>query len=277
MLAVVGSAFAGLLLLDHHGISPAKDAVHQLCGTGEDSGCEQVSRSRFSSLAGFSVAGIGFFFYGSILLLLALALVSPEPVQESAGVLSFVLFGVALFLDVVLLGIQAFAIGAYCKLCLGTYVVNVLALLALLPAASRLPALAKTLLRGEGRSLLSVWAMGSLLLFFGVASLDQALASAEQPASLLGQVAKPAPSPAAPNGESDAGALDDDVIHRAGRDRNGAAHDRYVGAGRVRQHRQTGSRARKSPSAHHGSPGNRRRPPEIQRLPGGEGRPPVRG
>jgi protein-disulfide isomerase/uncharacterized membrane protein len=197
MFAVVGTALAGLLLLDHHGVGPAKDAVHQLCGAGEESGCDQVSQSRFSSLGGFSVAGIGLLFYASVLLLLALALVSPAPLQETVGAVTFALFGAALFLDVVLFAIQAFAIGAYCKLCIGTYLVNVLALVALLPSAPKLAGL-RTIAGGGVRSVVSVWAMGSLLLLFGIGSLDQALASItdSRAGSLLGSVVEAHPKAA---------------------------------------------------------------------------------
>jgi protein-disulfide isomerase/uncharacterized membrane protein len=197
MLAVVGSALAGLLLLDHHGIGPAKDAVQKLCGAGEESGCDRVAQSRFSSVGGFSVAGLGLLFYASVLLLLALALVSPAATEENLATLGLVLFGVALFLDVVLFGVQAFAIGAYCKLCIGTYVVNLLALVALAPLASRVASLAKSLASGEARSAASVWAMGSLLLLFGLGSLDQALASVaqQQHANLLGSAQEAPPRP----------------------------------------------------------------------------------
>lgn len=206
MLAVVGSALSGLLLLDHHGVDPARDAVHRLCGAGEDSGCEQVAQSRFSSLGGFSVAGIGLLFYASVLLLLALALVSPTPAQGTLGALALVLFGSAVFLDFLLFGIQALAIGAYCELCLGTYLVNFLALVALLPAASGLASLGKTLFGGEARSAVSVWAMGSLVLLFAIGSLDLALAAVagQRGANLLGTAAaaqtlpRPAPDPPSP-------------------------------------------------------------------------------
>jgi protein-disulfide isomerase/uncharacterized membrane protein len=195
-LAVVGGALSGLLLLDHHGVGPAKDAVHQLCGAEQESGCEAVSQSRFSSLGPFSLAAVGLFFYGSTLLLLALALVSTEPAQESARALSFALFGAAILVDVVLFAIQAFSIGAYCKLCLATYLVNFLALALLLPKERKLPAPGK-LFGGEARPVSSVWAMGSLLLLFGVGSLDQALASAAAAsgpgANLLGEATPPGP------------------------------------------------------------------------------------
>jgi protein-disulfide isomerase/uncharacterized membrane protein len=192
LLALAGAALSGLLLFDYHGVGPAGATVDRLCGAGDESGCEQVSRSRFSSLGALSLAGLGLAFYASVLLLLALALVLGEPARASAAGLALVLFGAAVLVDLVLLGLQAFSIGAYCGLCVATYAVNLAALAVLLPARSKLAGVV------QGRELrpFAVWALGSLVLLVGVGAFDRALGSRPAPAaSLLGEAAQPPPPP----------------------------------------------------------------------------------
>jgi protein-disulfide isomerase/uncharacterized membrane protein len=195
LLAFVGAVLSGLLLFDHYGVGSAQATVHQLCGTGEDSGCYLVSHSQYSTLGSFSLAAVGVFFYGSMLLLLALGLVSSDSVRDAVGGLSLVAFGAALAVDVLLFGIQAFAIGAYCRLCLATYAVNLAAVAALLPARSKI---ASVMAQGEIRRALSFWAVGAVVVAIAVLAVDDALASAalREQKSLLGAGGEPAPPPA---------------------------------------------------------------------------------
>ena len=74
LFACAGAFLSGLLLFDHHGVGLAQTAVHQLCGTGEDSGCFLVSHSQYSTLGSFSLASVGVFFYASMLVLLGFGL-----------------------------------------------------------------------------------------------------------------------------------------------------------------------------------------------------------
>jgi len=188
LLALIGGALSGLLVLEHYGIGSATATVDQLCGADSDSGCEQVAESPYSSVGNLSVAGVGLFFYASMLFLLALALVAPESVRGAAAALALALFGLAIVTDLGLFLLQVFAIGALCKLCIGTYVVNIGAFLALFPAIRRLSTVKPSLIEGEGRRALVVWALGSIVLFSTVGALERALASGSEPAvSLLGE------------------------------------------------------------------------------------------
>jgi serine/threonine-protein kinase len=198
LLALAGGALSGLLLFDHHGVGAAAAAVDGLCGTEEESGCDEVSQSPYSSVGQLSVAAVGIAFYGSVLLLLALGLVAPDGVRESVAGLALAVFGAALVADVVLLLLQTFAIGAYCRLCIATYAVNAASFAVLFPAKARFRALPETLVRGEGRRSLVVWALGSLVVLVGVAAIDRGFASgpSEPPANLLGEA--PPPPPLAP-------------------------------------------------------------------------------
>ncbi|HSF15695.1 MAG TPA: vitamin K epoxide reductase family protein [Vicinamibacteria bacterium] len=197
LLAAAGSFLSGLLLLDHYGVASASGVVDQACGPEEESGCDRVSQSRFSSVGEFSVAGIGLVFYASAFFLAALALVATDAVRSAASALALLLVGAALVVDMVLLGVQVFEIGAFCSLCLATYVVNLGALLVLSPARRFVSSLGKTLFGSEGRPALLVWVAGSLALLIFVGFVEQGLASAAAATeiTLLGGPIAPAEEP----------------------------------------------------------------------------------
>ena len=197
LAALVGGALSGLLMFDHHGVGAAETAVQQICGEDDTSGCNQVSQSRYSTLGGFSLGGLGLVYYSSLAFLGALALVASESVRNAAAALAFGIVVAALAADLGLFGIQAFVIGAFCSLCLATYGVNIVAALLLFPWSSKLNSIKTTLLGGEGSRAFAVWALGSLVFFVSVLSFDRVLASeaAQQP-SILGATTLPSPAPA---------------------------------------------------------------------------------
>ena len=102
----------------------------------------------------------------------------------------------ALAADLGLFGIQAFAIGAFCSLCLVTYGVNIVSAFLLFPWASKLGSIKTSLLGAEGSRAFTVWALGSLVFLVSVVSFDRVLASeaAQQP-DMLGATILPAPEP----------------------------------------------------------------------------------
>jgi protein-disulfide isomerase/uncharacterized membrane protein len=194
LFACAGAFLSGLLLFDHHGVGSAQATVQQLCGTGQESGCEQVSRSQYSSIGSLSLAAVGVSFYGAMLLLLAFGLASSDAVRESVAGVALLAFGAALAVDVLLFGIQAFAIGAYCRLCFATYALNLAAVATLLPVRSKI---AGILAQGDARRALSIWAVGTVLVAVAVGAVDQALASAGALEENLLGASEPAP-PAPP-------------------------------------------------------------------------------
>lgn len=196
LVALVGGALSGLLLLDHHSIGSAQAAVDQICGADDTSGCNVVSQSQYSTIAGFSLAGLGLVFYSSLAFLGALALVGGESTRNAAAALAFGLVVAALACDLGLFAIQAFVVRAFCTLCLATYGVNLVAGVLLFPWAAGLASISGTLLRGEGSRAFVVWALGSLVFLVAAVSLDRALASSGVEAPpLLGATILPAPEP----------------------------------------------------------------------------------
>ena len=194
-LCLAGAAVSGVLLGQHHGETWAVSTVNEACGDGQTSGCEDVARSSWSSFAGTPVAAYGLAFYLALALLLALALVSPAELRDPLAGLVAVALALGLLVDLLLLGVQAFAIHAYCALCILTYVLSAAALVALLPARAAVRGAGAAAARPEGRLALAGWALGALAVAGAVLGLDAALEAraGRRQATLLG-----APLPAAP-------------------------------------------------------------------------------
>ena len=174
-LLVVGAALSGLLQFDHHGISSAGAAVDQLCGEGAESGCDQVAQSPYSSIGGVSLAALGSLFYAALILLACLSLPASKQVQRAAAVLLLYLTALAVGVDIILLGLQVFVIGAYCKLCIATYGINGAAFILLTPAKAAAPE-ASTVWRGPaGRRTLAAWGLGCLAALVSVGAAEYVL------------------------------------------------------------------------------------------------------
>jgi protein-disulfide isomerase/uncharacterized membrane protein len=197
MAVAAGALISGLLLLEHHGERGAVAAVGQVCGEGDQSGCAVVTQSRYATVAGVPLAALGLFFYLCLGLLLVLALLAGPGALDAAAALTFWALLAALAVDLVLLGIQALAIHAFCKLCLLTYVLNALGVVVLSKARAAGGAAGQAPRTMDGRLVVAGWALGSLALAAAVLGSDRALAYREhgRTASLLGTPAAGAPPP----------------------------------------------------------------------------------
>lgn len=195
LVLTAGAVVSALLLLEHHGERHAVAAVAQVCGEGAQSGCALVSQSPYSTLRGVPLAAIGAFFYASLGLLLLLALLAGPAAVAGAAAIAWLALVLALAVDVVLLGIQAFAIRAFCRLCLLTYVLNALATLVLWSARRDVGRVGQALRTTDGRVVIAGWALGTLALAAAVAGSDRALGHRERgrAAAILGAPASAAP------------------------------------------------------------------------------------
>lgn len=193
-LCLAGAALSVLLLGQHHGEPWAVSSVSQACGEGAGSGCEEVARSSWSAFAGIPVAAWGLVFYLALAFLLGLALLGPADLRDPLAGAVAVALALALLVDLLLLGVQALAIHAFCKLCIATYVLGALALAALFPALRSAGAVTGAVARPEGRLALGAWLLVALALVAAVLAGDRTLAyrAAQRQATLLG-----APLPAA--------------------------------------------------------------------------------
>ena len=202
ILCTVGIAVSGLLLLQHHGQSSAVAAVEQLCGAGAHSGCAVVASSRWSAVGGIPLAAIGLVFYAAVALLLLLGVMAGPPTRAAAAALALLGLTLALAVDVVLLGVQWLAIHDYCRLCLYTYGLNVLAAIALLPARRDGTVVGEAVTVREGRLAFAAWGLGTLCLVLGVGLGELGLARAQ--AATAGNVLGTVPLTALPAGATEA-------------------------------------------------------------------------
>jgi protein-disulfide isomerase/uncharacterized membrane protein len=193
VLLLIGAALAALLLFQHHGEPSAVGTVNSVCGAGETRACEIVAQSPYSRVAGFPLAAVGLVFYLGLAALLAIASFEGESASAHAARLALWLTLAALAVDVALLGLQTFAIHAFCKVCLATYAVNAGVAAALWPAR-RAPAPAG----GLGSVTAPAWAISVAAIVLGVFATNAALEAraAQRQGVLLGGPA-PASSAAA--------------------------------------------------------------------------------
>ena len=201
VLCLAGAALSGLLLLEHHGERPAQAAVEAICGEGGQGGCEAVSRSAYARVAGVPLAALGLFFYLSLGGFLVLGwLAGAETLAATVATAIYALL-LALAVDAALLGIQAFALKAYCMLCIATYAVNFAGVLVLLPAVRETRGQRGSLLRGEGRLVLAGWALCGSAVAAAILASDATLAYREEQRSarILGDPAAVSPG-TAPSG-----------------------------------------------------------------------------
>ena len=194
-LCLANAALSGLLLLQHHGDERASAAVSQVCGEGADSGCAVVARSRYPEVAGVPLAAIGIFFYGGLAALLLLALLAGPEARDAAGSLAFFALGAAVAVDLVLLGVQMVAIRAFCRLCLLTYAVNVLALVLLVGSRRDGAVVGQAVRRPDGRLVFAGWLMAALALGAAVLASEVGLSYREKDrmAAVLGPIPSAGP------------------------------------------------------------------------------------
>jgi serine/threonine-protein kinase len=152
LLMVLNAAISGLLLLQHHGVGGAVSAVNQVCGSGTDSGCETVARSPYAEVRGIPLAAVGLAFSTALAVALLLGAAAGPDARAGAARIALGLLLLALVADLYLLGVQAFAIKAFCRLCLLTYALNALAFFLLLPARTQAHAFRTSLGAAPGRT-----------------------------------------------------------------------------------------------------------------------------
>jgi protein-disulfide isomerase/uncharacterized membrane protein len=198
VLCLANGALSGLLLLQHHGEERASAAVSQLCGEGDQSGCEVVARSRYSEVGGVPLAAIGIFFYMALAALLFLSLLAGAEARDAAASLALLALIAALAVDLVLLGVQMVAIRAFCRLCLLTYAITVLAAVLLVRARRDGAVVGQAVRRADGRLVLAGWLLATFALGAAVLASELGLSYREKErlATVLGPV--PAASPAMP-------------------------------------------------------------------------------
>ncbi|HEY7514899.1 MAG TPA: vitamin K epoxide reductase family protein, partial [Vicinamibacteria bacterium] len=180
VLLLAGAAISGLLLMQHHGEPGASATVNQVCGEGQTSGCDTVARSSWSKAGGLPLAAVGLVFYASLAILLVLLALAPPEARDGLVFVALAALAVALVVDLVLLGLQAFAIKAFCTLCLVTYALNAACFVLLWPARRSAGAVSPAARSTSGRLAIAGWALGSLVTVGGVLAAENALSQREK-------------------------------------------------------------------------------------------------
>jgi len=186
LLSVAGGVLALVLLSKHYGVPLLGEAVLAACGAGE--GCDIVSQSRYAVFLSLPLAAWGLILYGSLASLLAPALLGKSREEPDPAVsFAFLLSALAVLIDVVLLGLQIFAIQAFCKFCIATYFVNLLLVATLWPHR-QLSSASTFLFAPEARRSLAAWGLASLWVMAGAIATNSALESRKEIAgnSILG-------------------------------------------------------------------------------------------
>ena len=174
---LAAAVLSGILLGQHHGEPWAASTVTEHCGAGESSGCEDVARSAWSTLAGMPLAALGLAFYASLALLGCLAFFAPAGVRKALiGSILIPCLILGLAFDLFLLMLQAFAIHAWCPFCIATYVLALAALLVLLPFRGSLRRMRAEFAPPEGKLALAGWALAAAAVVLAVCSFNGMLA-----------------------------------------------------------------------------------------------------
>ncbi len=176
LLTLVGGGLSLLLMFQHHGIEGATVVADRICSADETDGCDTVSQSRYSSVSGVSLATFGVWFYGSMLFLCALSLITQEQASKGLMTLLVVCFSGILVLNLALLGLQAFVIEAFCTMCLMTYVVNVLVLIFAKHWMPLVSSITRSFANQEVQRAFSVWLVGSFTFLGSLLIVDQVFA-----------------------------------------------------------------------------------------------------
>ena len=161
-LCLTGAFVSGVLLAGHYGEPWATTAVKDACSDNPlEDGCEKVEQSAWSSFAGIPVAAYGLVFYLSLFALLVLSLFASSGLRNSLAGIATIILATGILTDMYLLGLQAFVIHAYCKVCIFTYVLSAGALVAIFPSRRAIRGMLASVTNQEGRLALAGWILGS--------------------------------------------------------------------------------------------------------------------
>jgi serine/threonine-protein kinase len=185
LLSLAAALLSIALLLKHYGVGTPVDAI---CGSEPQSGCDIVNQSAYSKLAGVPLAALGLVFYVWLGATLGLATLASDAARAGIGRLATLALALSLAVDLLLFGLQATRLHAYCVLCILTYALGAGALAALF--ASRRAEIAPALAAGEGRLALAGGAAAGVVAVAIVATYQVALqARPASPAAMLGVAA----------------------------------------------------------------------------------------
>jgi protein-disulfide isomerase/uncharacterized membrane protein len=126
VLVLIGLALSGELVRLHFEAT-SNPAYHSYCSVNDTVSCDAVTRSKYAAVFGVPLAVWGVFGYTLMAMTAVLGL---RWRSRALAALLATLIGFALVVTVLLAAISHFLVHAWCLICIGTYVVNVMAAIA---------------------------------------------------------------------------------------------------------------------------------------------------
>ncbi len=127
LLATAGAAVSGILLLQHY--YPDSPIGSVFCGSGLVNSCASLNASKWSSFLGMPVAAHGLLFYLAVIFIVLIADYAGEQYYRYSAAVLLPLVLVSLAVDLGLL-VLLIVLKTFCGLCVATYGINVLLLVA---------------------------------------------------------------------------------------------------------------------------------------------------
>ncbi len=123
LLSVAGVLISGLLLYQHY--FPDSEMGLLSCGKGLSNPCITIGQSHYALIFGIPVAAYGLLFFILLTFIILVADYAQDKYYKILCGLTFPLIIAGLVSDVIL-GIIMIKIGVLCRLCLATYIINIL-------------------------------------------------------------------------------------------------------------------------------------------------------
>jgi predicted DsbA family dithiol-disulfide isomerase/uncharacterized membrane protein len=122
-ISCIGAAVSSILLYQHY--FPYSEFGLASCGAGLVNPCAVLSRSGFSVLFGMPIAGYGLIGYLFFIVTAAVAIVSGEEWQSTCFAVQVPFVAASIMADIALGSIMIY-LGLTCRLCIVTYIINIL-------------------------------------------------------------------------------------------------------------------------------------------------------
>ncbi len=121
--SIIGAAVSSILMFQYY--FPSSDFGLVSCGSGLVNPCAVLSRSGFSALFGMPIAGYGLIAYLFFIVTAAVAIISGEDWYASCFAVQAPVAAASIIADIALGSILMY-LGLACRLCIVTYIVNIL-------------------------------------------------------------------------------------------------------------------------------------------------------
>ncbi|MCP4134659.1 MAG: thioredoxin domain-containing protein [bacterium] len=131
--AIMFLSFTGAIIslaLTYQHFNPNANLSFLSCGSGPGNPCTLVSQSDYGSIFGVPIAALGLFFYLTILFFILVADYAGDKYYSASAVVLYPLAILGVAADIALAAILIFVVKTFCHLCVITYIINILMVVA---------------------------------------------------------------------------------------------------------------------------------------------------